>query len=165
MVDTPGFGDTNIEEEALIEGMMDFLSNTIDHADTIILLLDGRMTKFHKGLQTMLKRMTIIFGKDWWDHVVIGVSFWKFNQASIDDRMATAKDETWFKGQFTRQLCEKLHVCKDFNFVFVDSQSQLARNKGDPQQQHRFQQETDRLWNLTAKSKKIQLAQLCVMRL
>ena len=138
MVDTPGFGDTNIEEEALIEGMMDFLSNTIDHADTILLLLDGRMTRFKKGLQTMLKRMTIIFGKDWWDHVVIGASFWKFNQASIDDRMATAKDETWFKGQITRQLCEKLHVCKDFNFVFVDSQSQLARNKGDPQQQLRW---------------------------
>ena len=131
MVDAPGFGDTNIEKRALIEGMMDFLSNTIDHADTIILLLDGRMTKFHKGLQTMLKRMTIIFGKDWWDHVVIGASFRKFNQASIGDRMATAKDETWFKGQFTRQLCEKLHVCKDFNFVFVVSQSQLPRNKGD----------------------------------
>ena len=85
----------------LIEEMMDFLSNTIDHADTIILLLDGRMTKFQKGLQTMLKRMTIIFGKDWWDHVVIGVSFWKFNQASIDDRMVTAKDKKWFKGQIT----------------------------------------------------------------
>merc|ERR1711962_1461922 len=149
VVDTPGFGDSESEEEMLIEEMMDFLSNKIDHADTIILLLDGRMTKFHKGLQTMLKRMTIIFGKDWWDHVVIGISFWKFNQASIDDRMATAKEETWFKGQITRQLCEKLHVCKDFDFVFVDSQSQLARNKGDRQQQLRFQQETDILWNLT----------------
>merc|ERR1711973_935783 len=53
------------------------------------------------------------------------------------------------KGQITRQLCDKLHVCKDFNFVFVDSQSQLARNKGDPKQQLRFQQETDILWNLT----------------
>ena len=31
MVDTPGFGDTNIEEKALTEGMMEFLSNTIDH--------------------------------------------------------------------------------------------------------------------------------------
>ena len=110
MVDTPGFGDSDSEEEMLIEEMMDFLSNTIDHADTIILLLDGRMTKFHKGLQTMLKRMTIIFGKDWWDHVVIGASFRKFNQASIGDRMPTAKDETWFKGQITRQLCEELHV-------------------------------------------------------
>ena len=89
---------------------MDFLSNTIDHADPITLLLDGRMTKFHKGLQTMLKRMTIIFGKDWWDHVVIGASFRKLNQASIGDRMATAKDETWFKGQITRQLCEELQV-------------------------------------------------------
>ena len=165
MVDTPGFGDTNIEEEALIEGMMDFLSNTIDHADTIILLLDGRMTRFKKGLQTMLKRMTIIFGKDWWDHVVIGASYWYFDEASSKVRELTTKDETWFKTQITSQLCDKLHVCKDFNFVFVDSQSQLARNKDDQQQQHRFQQETDKLWNLTTKSKKIQLAQLCVMRL
>ena len=149
MVDTPGFGDSDSEEEMLIEEMMDFLSNTIDHADTILLLLDGRMTRFKKGLQTMLKRMTIIFGKDWWDHVVIGASYWSFDEASTKVRELTTKDEMWFKTQITSQLCDKLHVCKDFNFVFVDSQSQLARNKGDPQQQLRFQQETDKLWNIT----------------
>ena len=74
MVDTPGFGDSDSEEEMLIEEMMEFLSNKIDHADTILLLLDGRMTRFKKGLQTTLKRMTTIFGKNWWDHVVIGAS-------------------------------------------------------------------------------------------
>ena len=150
MVDTPGFGDSDSEEEILIEEMMDFLSNTIDHADTIFLLLDGRMTRFKKGLQTMLKRMTIIFGKDWWDHVVIGASYWYFDEASVNFRRAYAKEETWFKTQITSKLCDKLHVCKDFNFVFADSQSQLVRNKGDPQQQLRWQQETDKLWNLTA---------------
>jgi len=149
VVDTPGFGDSDSEEEMLIEEMIDFLSNTIDHADTILLLLDGRMTRFKKGLQTMLKRMTIIFGKDWWDHVVIGASYWYFDAASSKVRELTTKDETWFKTQITSQLCDKLHVCKDFNFVFADSQSQLVRNKGDRLQQLRWQQETDKLWNLT----------------
>ena len=138
MVDTPGFGDSDSEEEMLFEEMINFLSNTIDHADTILLLLDGRMTRFKKGLQTMLKRMTIIFGKDWWDHVVIGASYWYFDEASSKVRELTTKDETWFKTQITSQLCDKLHVCKDFNFVFADSQSQLVRNKGAPQQQLRW---------------------------
>jgi len=149
VVDTPGFGDSDGEEAELVEGMIDYLSNTIDHADTILVLLKGTMSRFQKVTEDMLKRMTIIFGKNWWDHVVIGVSFWKFNQDSIDDRIAEEQDETWFKEQITGQLCDKLHVCKDFDFVFADSQSQLARHKEDPQQQLRFQQETDKLWNLT----------------
>ena len=86
VVDTPGFGDSDDEEEILIEEMMDTLANVIDHAGTILLTLDGRITRFSDGLTTMLKRMTIIFGQNWWDYVVIGVSFWAYDQDSIDDR-------------------------------------------------------------------------------
>merc|ERR1711970_805299 len=39
VVDTPGFGDN--EDEALIEEMMDVLVNQLDHADTLLLLLNG----------------------------------------------------------------------------------------------------------------------------
>merc|ERR1712233_301518 len=65
--------------------MMDILANTIEHADTILLLLKGHETRFSVSLQNMLKRMTIIFGKDWWDNVVVGVSFWVYDEYSIDD--------------------------------------------------------------------------------
>ena len=70
----------------MIEEMMDTLANVVDHAVTILLLRDGTDTRFSESLQTMLKRMTIMFGQDWWDYVVIGVSFWPYDQDSIDDR-------------------------------------------------------------------------------
>ena len=45
---------------------MDTLANVIDHAGTILLTLDGRTTRVSDSPQTMLQRMTVIFGQDWW---------------------------------------------------------------------------------------------------
>ena len=128
IVDTPGFGDTDSEDEVLMEEMMSTLSGTINHADTIMLLLKGDASRFNDSLIKMVKRMTImfghrleyfaspqikdannfditihmrvekktqrfhfmngeftlysslVFGNDWWDFAVIGVSFWSYSQ-------------------------------------------------------------------------------------
>ena len=136
--------------------MMDILANTIEHADTILLLLKGgRGKRFSASLQTMLKRMTIMFGKDWWDHVLIGVSFWTYDEASIRRRKCypnyTCKNEAWFEQQINTQMCEKLHVCeKNFTFVFADSWSQTPDyNTDDQLQQDHWQTETGKLWEVT----------------
>ena len=62
IVDTPGFGDTDSDDEVLMEEMMSTLSGTIDHADTIMLLLKGDASRFNDSLIKMIKRMTIMFG-------------------------------------------------------------------------------------------------------
>ena len=62
IVDTPGFGDSDNEDEVLIEEMMSTLSGTINHADTIMLLLKGDASRFNDSLIKMIKRMTIMFG-------------------------------------------------------------------------------------------------------
>lgn len=159
MVDTPGFGDSDNEDEQLIEDMMDILANTVDHADTLLLLLDGTDPRFKAGLQAMLKKMTVIFGQNWWDFVVIGVSFWAYDQGSIDGRWCDpeypkyCKDEAWFKREITAQLNEKFHVNRNFTFVFADSWSQTpgppGYNTDDPLQQEHWQRETGILWDLT----------------
>ena len=61
-MDTPGFGDTDSEDEVLMEEMMSTLSGTIDHADTVMLLLKGDASRFNDSLIKMIKRMTIMFG-------------------------------------------------------------------------------------------------------
>ena len=126
VVDTPGFGDSDNDDEILIEEMMDTLANVVDHADTIVLLLDGRKTRFDASLQNMLKRMTQIFGLDWWNYVVIGVNFWPYDQDSIDDRECypdypeRCHDEAWFCGETNSQLQEKFNLKKTFTCVFTD---------------------------------------------
>ena len=64
-MDTPGFGDSDSEDEVLIEEMMSTLSNIIDHADTILLLLKGDASRFNDSLIKMIKRMTVMFGSGW----------------------------------------------------------------------------------------------------
>ena len=155
MVDTPGFGDSDSDDEALIEEMMNVLANVVDHANTLVLLFDGTETRFDASLQNMLKRMTQIFGVDWWNYVVIGVSFWAYDQDSIDDRVCEpdypqyCKDEAWFCNQTNLQLREKLHVDKNFTCVFTDSWSQTGDNIEDPLQQEHWRTETGILWDIT----------------
>ena len=151
MVDTPGFGDSDNDDEALIEEMMNILANVIVHSDTLVLLLDGRLTRFNASLQNMLKRMTQIFGGDWWNYVVIGVSFWPYDQESIDDRVCDpeypdyCQDETWFCKEINTQLRDKLHVDKNFTCVFTDSWSQTGHNVEEDQ----WRNETGILWDIT----------------
>merc|ERR1712055_1036042 len=155
VVDSPGFGDSDNEDEALIEEMMDVLANKLDHADTLLLLLNGQETRFKAGLQTMLKRMTLMFGKDWWDYVVVGVSFWAYDQDSIDDRECDpdypdyCKDEAWFEKEINSQLQEKFGQTRNFSFVFTDSWSQTGDNTDDPLQQEHWQDESSKLWDIT----------------
>ena len=97
MIDTPGFGDSNNDDDLLIEEMMDILANVVDHTDSFLLLFDGRETRFDASLQDMIKKMTIIFGHNWWDYLVIGVSFWDMTKtqskkdSAIQSIQSTAK--------------------------------------------------------------------------
>ena len=135
--------------------MMDTLANVVDHAGTILLLLEPN-ARFSQSLQTMLKRMTIIFGQDWWSYVVIGVSKWPYDQDSIDDREERCEDrpdkcqdEAWFCREFNAQLREKLQTDEDFKCVFTDSWSQAEDNIGDPVQQEHWIAQTGILWDIT----------------
>ena len=104
----------------------------------------------------MLKRMTIIFGRKWWDHVVIGASFWQFDQVSIDRRRCypdypdLCRDEAWLEREINQQIRSKLGVEKNFTYIFADSWSQTSIppgfNKDDEQQQEHWLEETNKLW-------------------
>ena len=158
-MDTPGFGDSDHEDEELITEMMRVLANTLDHADTIVLVLKGTETRFTEGLQTMIKRMTLMFGQAWWDYLIFGVSFWPYDQESIDARECFpdfpqyCKDEAWFAREMNLQAQEKFGITQNFTFVFTDSWSQTAGPPGfnteDPLQQQHWQKETGILWNIT----------------
>merc|ERR1711971_1297762 len=147
--------DSDNDDEALIEEMMNILANVVDHADTLVLLLDGTSTRFNASLQNMLKRMTQIFGADWWNYIVIGVSFWAYDQGSIDGRVCEpdypeyCKDEAWFCNETNTQLREKFQLDKNFTCVFTDSWSQTGNNIEDPLQQEHWRNETGILWDIT----------------
>ena len=143
-MDTPGFGDSDNEDEQLITEMMDVLSNVLDHTDTIVLLIKGTETRFTEGLQTMIKRMTHLFGQKWWDYLVFGVSFWAYSQEAIDERQCYPEypeychDEAWFARKMNLLAQEKFGVNRNFTFQHRRSTTtgSLAGRDQDPVGHH-----------------------------
>ena len=134
-MDTPGFGDSDAEDNQLIEEMMEVLDGTLGYSNTILLVFDGQTARFTSGLQNMLRQMCSLFGEAWWDFMIIGVSKWKYSQEAIDEReeacehygnpSENCKDEDWFRREIGSQLEEKFHVNRNFTYVFIDSFSQV----------------------------------------
>ena len=75
VVDTPGFGDSNGNDNQYIEEMMEVLDNKLGYANTILLVLEGSVPRFSNSLYAMLRQMTSIFGQTWWKFMLVGVRF------------------------------------------------------------------------------------------
>ncbi len=66
--------------------MMTVLKETIQSANTLLLVIKGTETRIDAAMQQMLREMKALFGDDMWNHVVIGVSFWSFSATTADAR-------------------------------------------------------------------------------
>ena len=73
-MDTPGFGDTDGADGQLVQEMMDILNNELGSANSIVLAIDGATPRFGTGVQDMLRQMSSIFGLNFWNFIVIGVT-------------------------------------------------------------------------------------------
>ncbi len=76
----------NLDENILIDEMMTVLKETIQSANTLLLVMKGTETRIDAPMQQMLREMKELFGDDLWNHVVIGVSFWSFSATAADAR-------------------------------------------------------------------------------
>jgi hypothetical protein len=141
----------------LVNEMMNVLKNDIGYTTSIVLLLKGDETRFNLALQTMLHQMSALFGVRWWDFTTIAVSFWPYDQDSIDGREEecelypeSCKDEAWFQREMNSQIQEKFHVTKNFTFVFTDSWSQTKPHVDDPVEQEHWIEQTLKLWEIAS---------------
>jgi hypothetical protein len=48
--------------------------------------MKGTDMRLDASLQQMLREMEALFGEDMWNHVVVGVSFWSFDEDIVEDR-------------------------------------------------------------------------------
>ena len=59
IVDTPGFGDSDKDDNSLIDEMMDVLKSVIKGANAIVLLVNGGEERFDASLQQMMREMQV----------------------------------------------------------------------------------------------------------
>ena len=63
LVDTPGFGDSDNDDNELINEMIDALKNTIKTTNGFVLLFNGQNERFDTKAQQMIREMEALFGK------------------------------------------------------------------------------------------------------
>ena len=140
--------------------MLNALSNVLDHASTIILVIPGSTEKLSESLQEMLNQMTLTFGKTWWNYVVIGVSFWHFDQESIEARITICNDypdacmdEAFVARKLDNLLQQSCNTDRNFTYLFMDSSAKIAGppdfNTEDGVQQLYWAKQTGQLLQLT----------------
>ena len=56
-MDTPGFGDSDNEDDQLIDEMMKVLTENLVGANAIVLLINGEEERFDYAFQQMLREM------------------------------------------------------------------------------------------------------------
>ena len=88
--------------------------------------------------------------------MMIGVTKWPYDQASIDKRQAdcdwygdpsdNCKNEDWFIRELSQQLEDKFGITRNFTFAFMDSYSQAGPAQNDAVQQEHWLEETNKLW-------------------
>ena len=87
VVDTAGFGDSDGQEAELIDSMVKFLKNEVKETNIFLLLFNGANQRVHSGLHRMLRDLELMFGHMFWSHVMLGFTFWRFDQRSVKDRI------------------------------------------------------------------------------
>ena len=75
----------------LLDEMLSAFKATIKTTNGFLLLFNGKSERFDANIQQMVREMEAMFGKTVWNHVVLGVSFWKFDEASIMQRKYSGK--------------------------------------------------------------------------
>ena len=94
IVDTPGFDDSEGPESQneLVDEMMNVLKYEVKEANALIILIKGTETRFDSAFQQTIRDMISLFGNAFWNNVVIGVSFWRYDPYHINDRQRNQKE-------------------------------------------------------------------------
>jgi len=148
VIDTPGFGDSDNDDNILITEMVDALKNSIKTANTFLLTFNGQSERFDTLLQQMLREVEALFGTGFWDHVVLEATHWSFDADEVEDRGPNA-EENWCESMNTEIQKNFVHVTQNFSCVFIDSWARKGRHVNDTDEQEAFQRETQKLWDLT----------------
>merc|ERR1712096_63859 len=131
VIDTPGFGDSDNEDDVLLDEMITVLKDIIKTANGFIILFNGQSERFDASIQQMIREMEAMFGDRFWNWVILGVSFWKYDESSIMARNHSGKTEEWWAKQMNDQLEEEFHIGKELDAVFIDSWAKQDWNLDD----------------------------------
>ena len=115
VIDTPVF--PGFSKDKLIYEVIDELKNEIKFVHVFILVLNddpaylGEQTILHEKVESRIRLFSKVFGKDFWNNVVLEATHWKWyrqqNSISINEDEWTEKWRTILKDKFDIPVSNK----------------------------------------------------------
>ena len=69
--------------------MADVLKNDLKSVDVFFLLFKGTDNRFLSSIPPFMKLYEEIFSKDLWKHAITGITWWKWDDTAVEDRLVT----------------------------------------------------------------------------
>jgi len=159
-VDTPGFGDTENDDNKQMDDMIAALKENITTTNGFLLVFKGTDERFDQQCQQMLREMEALFGESFWSFTTIGVSFWPYDINSQKQRNYSGQDESWYCKEKNAGLHEHFDIPDNLSCVFIDSWAKQEWNLDDPYQQEAFDRESSKLWDIVNNTKPFEFKSL-----
>ena len=118
IIDTPGFGEDAEKEEDTINGLVYTLKKEIKYIHAFVLAIKGNELRFKKPMNDMLKILTAMFGKDFWDYTILEFTHWSFNPINVEKRKET---EEAMANNWNKILKKQFNLSLNLPAVFIDS--------------------------------------------
>ena len=97
------FGVDLEEEEATIDGLVNFLRNKIELVDAFVIAFKQMDNRVMPAFKTMIKIVSSIFGEEFWENVIIEATFRGYSIDKIEDR-GDLTEEDWLENIPKRTL-------------------------------------------------------------
>ena len=148
LIDTPGIGDSEGRDCVHAVDIGEQVRR-LSPIDAFVLVIKGDQNRFTKALQEQLSFYEELFGHEFWNRVIIEISFWRSRQSDKEDRLDGGKDEAKVTHDLNIQLKEFFGLVSDIPVVFVDPKYG-ARRRQKPEELQTFKDETQKLWNFVS---------------
>jgi len=148
VVDTPGFGVNLDEEEATIDGLVDFLRNKIKFVDAFVIAFKQTDNRVTQSFKTMIKIVGGIFGEEFWDNVIIEATHWSYGARDIEKR-GDLTEEAWLNNTPKRTLNSTAPNVDELKAVFIDT----FYWKQDKNETEKFNENTEKLFKFATEKK------------
>ena len=120
VVDTPGFGDANrTAEHKAIKRLVEVLKNDIKCVNAFVICFNkNKVKRLDKAMANMLGLFEEMFGKAFWEHAIVEITFYKHTEKNLTKN---DKEEKKIEATVNTMLKRELDLKFDLQATFIDS--------------------------------------------
>jgi len=123
VIDTPGFGDSLVEEEKTIENLVTTLKDEIKHVHVFVIAFKQNDNRMTNSLRSMISLFEKMFGKHFWDNAILEATHWNHGEDAVRIRGDSRPPMTqqYWSDEFNRILQTEYGLQQNLQTLFIDT--------------------------------------------